>query len=95
MSNGTNSGGHPAVTTNYLSGIAAATNGLLVLSGNEGPCYQPQRQRLDRPRLRTTNWLYHVRSLNGRLVAVGENGVLLTSTNGTNWVAANSGVTTG
>ena len=94
MSNGTNSGGRPAVTTNYLSGIAAATNGLLVLSGNEGTLLtSPNGSNWTARATGTTNWLYHVRSLNGRLVAVGENGALLTSTSGTNWVAANSGVT--
>jgi hypothetical protein len=41
----------------------------------------------------TTNWLYRLRCLNGRLLALGENGTLLTSTNGADWVSISSGVT--
>jgi hypothetical protein len=41
----------------------------------------------------TTNWLYHARCVGGHLLALGENGTLLSSTNATNWTSLRSGVT--
>ena len=91
---GTNWFNLPTGTTNYLSGIAAATNGLLVLTGDNGTILTS----LDGTHWTscasgTTNWLYRSRCLNGRLVSVGENGTILTSTNGTVWTRNSSGVT--
>jgi hypothetical protein len=40
-----------------------------------------------------TNWIYHVHHGNGSLVAVGENGTILTSSNGVDWLLRNSGTT--
>jgi hypothetical protein len=81
-------------TPNYLSGIAAFTNGLLVLTGNEGTLLtSPDGAHWTSRASGTTNWLYRLRCLQGRLLAVGENGVMLTSTNGTNWASLHSGVT--
>lgn len=81
-------------TSNYLSGIAAHTNGLLVLTGNEGTILtSPNGTNWTSRTAGTTNWLYRVRCLNGKLLTVGENGALLTSPNGTNWASLASGVT--
>jgi hypothetical protein len=41
----------------------------------------------------TTNWLYRVRWLNQTLIAVGQNGTILTSTNATAWTSRSSGTT--
>ncbi len=41
----------------------------------------------------TTNWLSQVAYLNGALVAVGNNGTILTSYDATNWVPRASGTT--
>jgi hypothetical protein len=41
----------------------------------------------------TTNWLFRVRAAGGRLVAVGQRGTILTSTNGEDWSARTSGTT--
>ncbi|MGA2747986.1 MAG: hypothetical protein ABSG59_04345 [Verrucomicrobiota bacterium] len=81
-------------TSNYLSGIAAFTNGLLVLTGNQGAILtSPDGINWTSRASGTTNWLYRLRCLNGGLLAVGENGVMLSSTNGTNWSSVRSGVT--
>jgi len=81
-------------TSNYLSGIAAATNGLLVLTGNEGTILtSPDGTNWTSRAAGTTNWLYRLRCVNGVLLAVGENGTLLSSTNGANWTKLSSGVT--
>jgi hypothetical protein len=81
-------------TADYLSGIAAFTNGLLVLTGNEGTILtSPDGTNWASHASGTTNWLYRLRCVSGKLLAVGENGALLTSTNGTNWTSIRSGVT--
>ncbi len=81
-------------TANYLSGIAACTNGLLVLTGNAGTILtSPDGTNWTSRASGTTNWLYRLRCLDGRLLAVGENGTLLSSTNGTNWASLHSGLT--
>jgi hypothetical protein len=91
---GTNWTKRSSGTANYLSGIAAFTNGLLVLTGNEGAILtSPDGTNWASHPPGTTNWLYRLRCLNGRLLAVGENGAMLTSTNGTNWTSLHSGVT--
>ena len=92
--NGTNWAKLTSGTTNYLSGIATATNGLLVLTGNEGTILTSTNGTNWISRTSgTTNWLYHMRCINGLLLAVGENGTLLSSTNATNWAKLSSGVT--
>jgi hypothetical protein len=81
-------------TTNYLSGIAAYTNGLLVLTGDKGTILtSPDGAHWTSHASGTTNWLYHLRCVDGRLLAVGENGVILTSTDGAVWSSLDSGVT--
>jgi hypothetical protein len=81
-------------TTNYLSGIATHTNGLLVLTGNEGTILTSSDGiNWTKRTSGTTNWLYRLRCVNGRLLAVGENGSVLTSTNGTNWANISCGLT--
>jgi hypothetical protein len=81
-------------TTNYLSGISAYTNHLMVLTGDDGVVLtSPDGLNWSSQFSGTTNWLYRLRCVNGTLLAMGENGVLLTSTNGTNWLAVHSGVT--
>jgi hypothetical protein len=91
---GTNWSNLSSGTANYLSGIAAFTNGLLVLTGNKGTILTSSDGTNWASRASgTTNWLYRLRCVNGRLLAVGENGAMLISTNGTNWSPANSGVT--
>jgi hypothetical protein len=81
-------------TDYYLSGIAAFTNGLLVVTGNEGTILTSLDGTNWASRSSgTTNWLYRLRCVAGRLLALGENGTMLLSTNGTNWTAAESGVT--
>jgi hypothetical protein len=93
-SNGTNWAQQVSGTTNYLSGLAGFTNGLLVAAGNEGTVItSPDGTNWIKRTTGTTNWLYRLRCLNGRLLAMGENGTLLSSTNGTNWAALSSGVT--
>ncbi len=42
---------------------------------------------------RLPGWLYRVQHLNGTLLAVGENGVIISSTDSVNWTRQNSGVT--
>jgi hypothetical protein len=91
---GTNWSALASGTPNYLSGIAAFSNGLLALTGNEGTILtSPDGTNWTSRASGTTNWLYRLRCVNGRLLAVGENGVMLTSTNGTNWASIRSGVT--
>lgn len=81
-------------TTNYLSGIAATTNGLLVLTGNEGTILtSPNGTNWTKRASGTTNWLYRLRCANGRLLGVGENGTMLASADGTNWAKISIGVT--
>jgi hypothetical protein len=81
-------------TANYLSGIAAFANGLLVVTGNAGTILtSPDGTNWASRVSGTTNWLYRLRCVNGRLLAVGENGTMLSSTNGTNWTSIHSGVT--
>jgi hypothetical protein len=81
-------------TNVYLSGIAAGTNGLLVLTGNEGAILtSPDGIHWTARDSGTTNWLYRVRCVGGHLLAVGEHGTLLASTNGSNWTRLTSGVT--
>jgi hypothetical protein len=81
-------------TADYLSGIAAFTNGLLVLTGNEGTILtSTDGTNWTSHPSGTRNWLYRLRCVNGRLLAVGENGTMLISTNGTNWSSTSSGVT--
>ncbi len=91
---GTNWTPQTSGTTNYLSGLAPFTNGLLVASGNEGTLItSPDGMSWTRRTAGTTNWLYRVKCVNGRLLAMGENGTLLTSTNAANWTLLSSGVT--
>lgn len=91
---GTNWSNLASGTANYLSGIAAFTNGLLVLTGDKGTILtSPDGTNWTSHASGTTNWLYRLRCVNGRLLTVGENGVMLTSTDGTNWVSISSGVT--
>jgi hypothetical protein len=91
---GTNWVARNSGTNTYLSGIAASTNGLLVLTGNEGLILtSPDGINWGRQTSGTTNWLYRVRCVNGQLLAVGENGVLLASTDATNWARLTTGVT--
>jgi hypothetical protein len=91
---GTNWAKQTSGTTNYLSGITTFTNGLLVLTGDNGTILtSPDGTNWTSRTSGTTNWLYRVHCANGRLLAVGENGVALTSTNGTNWASVKSGVT--
>jgi len=91
---GTNWAALNSGTTNYLSGIAAATNGLLVTAGNLGTLLTSTNGTNWISRSSgTTNWLYRLRNVNGWLLAMGENGTLLTSLNGTNWTKAVTGVT--
>ncbi len=81
-------------TSNYLSGIAASANGLLVVTGNEGAILSSADGiHWASHASGTTNWLYHLRCVDGRLLALGENGTMLISTDGTNWSASESGVT--
>jgi hypothetical protein len=81
-------------TTNYLSGIATASNGLLVLTGDKGTILtSPDGTNWSSRISGTTNWLYRLRCVNGMLLAVGENGTILTTTNGTSWTKCSSGVT--
>jgi hypothetical protein len=81
-------------TANYLSGIAAFTNGLLVLTGNKGTILSsPDGTNWTSHASGTTNWLYRLRCVDGRLLAVGENGAMLTSTDGVDWSSIDSGVT--
>ena len=81
-------------STNYLSGIAAASNGLLVVTGDQGAILtSPNGTNWTSHPSGTTNWLYRLRCFNGTLLAVGENGVILTSTNGADWTSRHSGVT--
>jgi len=81
-------------TANYLSGIAVAGNGLLVVTGNLGTILtSPDGTNWTARASGTTNWLYRLRRVNGSLLAVGENGTLLSSTNGTSWTLQHSGVT--
>jgi hypothetical protein len=91
---GTNWSNLPPGTTEYLSGISAYTNGLLVVTGNKGTILtSPDGTNWTSHGSGTTNWLYRLRCVNGRLLAVGENGTMLTSTDGTNWSSVDSGVT--
>ncbi len=91
---GTNWGKLASGTTNYLSGIATATNGLLVLTGNGGTILtSPDGTNWTRRSSGTTDWLYRLRCVGGQLLAVGENGTLLSSPNGTSWTKLASGVT--
>jgi len=91
---GTNWNALDSGTKDYLSGIAAYTNRLLVLTGNEGTIQtSADGTNWTSRHSGTTNWLYRLRCVGGQLLAVGENGVMLTSTNATNWTAIHSGVT--
>jgi hypothetical protein len=91
---GTNWNDLSSGTTEYLSGIAAFTNGLLVLTGNKGTILtSADGTNWASHASGTTNWLYRLRCVNGRLLAVGESGAMLISTNGTNWSPTYSGVT--
>jgi hypothetical protein len=91
---GTNWSNQTSGTANYLSGIAAFTNGLLVLTGNKGTILtSADGTNWTNRASGTTNWLYRLRCVDGRLLAVGENGTMLMSTNGTNWSSTESGVT--
>ena len=93
-SDGTNWSKQVAGTTNYLSGMATATNGLLAASGNWGTILtSPNGTAWTSRTSGTTNWLYRMRSVNNRLLAVGENGTLLISSNAINWAKLSSGVT--
>jgi hypothetical protein len=75
----------------YLSSVAACPGGL-VITGDRGTILTSPNGLLWTQRASgTTNWIYRVRYLNGQLVAVGENGVILTSAdNGANWTTRTS-----
>ena len=91
---GTNWSNLSSGKTEYLSGIAAFTNGLLVVTGNKGTILtSADGTNWASHASGTTDWLYRLRCVNGRLLAVGENGTMLISANGTNWSATYSGVT--
>jgi hypothetical protein len=91
---GTNWTQQTSGTANYLSGIAACTNGLLVATGNNGTIVtSADGTHWTKRASGTTNWLYRLRCVNGQLLALGENGTLLTSTNATNWTLHSMGIT--
>jgi hypothetical protein len=93
-SDGTNWTSRASGTTNYLSGIAVSTNGLLVLTGNAGTILTSTNGTNWTSRTSgTTNWLYRLRCVNGTLLAVGENGTMLSSSNGTTWAKISTGLT--
>jgi len=93
-SDGTNWAALDSGTKVYLSGIAASTNGLVVLTGNEGTILtSPDGTNWTTQISGTTNWLYRLRCVNGQLLTVGENGTMLASANGTNWTRLSAGVT--
>jgi hypothetical protein len=92
--NGTNWTEQTSGTSNYLSGIAVATNGLLILTGNEGTILTSSNGVNWTSRTSgTTNWLYRTRCINGRLLSFGENGTLLASSNGMSWTKITTGLT--
>jgi len=66
--------------------VAVGDDGALITSANQGTSWTQRTSG-------TTNWLSQVRWLNDRLVAVGENGTILTSFNGTQWRTNASGTT--
>lgn len=66
--------------------VAVGAQGTLLRSPNAGETWTDVF-------LGTTNWLYRVRWIEDQFVVVGQNGVIYTSADATNWVARTSGTT--
>jgi len=81
-------------TTNFLSGIAAGPDGWVAV-GDRGTLLHsgPDAASWTKIALGTTNWLYRVRHVGDRFVAVGQNGAIFSSENGTDWSPRSSGTT--
>ena len=85
------------LTNRYLSSVTAWPNGWIA-TGDDGVILSSATgvgwSLVFGPNVFTTSWLYRIRYLGGRLIAVGQNGIVAVSSNGTAWAKfTNTGTT--
>ena len=83
-------------TTNDLQGVAVLSNSLYVVTGSKGGIFTSPNGTNGwvQPSSNTTNLLSSVTAWPGGLIAVGKNGTLLRSPDGSQWTPVNVGTTT-
>ncbi len=76
-----------------LSGVAAGPPGYVITGRGGAIFHSPDAEAWLPQNPGTTNWIFRVRWVEDRFLAVGQNGTILSSPDGRAWVAGNSGVT--